>query len=200
MNYAQWNQWKKQKIDWVTRLNRNAFVAVKEDYQVSEKNIQAGVLKDQNIELGRGTNATTEIIPARLITFKDPVTNHVFQFVTSNKHFSPLQIAEFYKKRWQIELLFKRLKQSYPLRYFLGDNENAIRIQIWCVLISDLLVKIIKDNITGKRWSYANLVSVIRIHLGTYIDIFTFVNTSKIELAIKKVKKTFQLKFLFNTT
>ena len=80
-----------------------------------------------------------------------------------------------YKKRWQIELLFKRIKQNYPLRYFLGDNENAIRIQIWCALITDLLVKIVKDR-TKRKWSYANIASMIRLHLMSYVNLFKFLN------------------------
>lgn len=43
-----------------------------------------------------------------------------------------------YKQRWQIEMLFKRLKQNMPLEYFLGENENAIKIQIWCSLIAEM--------------------------------------------------------------
>ncbi|MBY0436161.1 MAG: transposase [Cyclobacteriaceae bacterium] len=49
-------------------------------------------------------------------------------FLTNNLEFSPLTIAQIYRHRWQIETLFKRIKQNYPLRNFLGDNENAIKI------------------------------------------------------------------------
>ena len=59
---------------------------------------------------------------------------------------SAMSVASLYKKRWQIELLFKRMKQNYPLKYFLGDSENAIKIQIWCTLIADLLLKIVKKE------------------------------------------------------
>ncbi|MDO6760448.1 transposase [Tamlana sp. 2_MG-2023] len=50
--------------------------------------------------------------------------------------FSFLQpkIALIYKKRWQIELLFKQLKQNFPLKYFLGDKESAIEIQILTII------------------------------------------------------------------
>ena len=40
------------------------------------------------------------------------------------------QICETYRRRWAIECLFKKLKQNFPLKYFLGDNVNAIEIQI----------------------------------------------------------------------
>jgi hypothetical protein len=85
------------------------------------------------------------------------------------------KIAAIYKRRWQIELLFKRLKTHYPLRYFLGESENAIKIQMWSALICDLLIKIVKDKIK-RKWSFANIASMIRLHLMTYINLFNFLN------------------------
>jgi hypothetical protein len=89
-----------------------------------------------------------------------------------------LTIASVYKKRGQIELLFKRMKQNYPLKYFLGDSENAIKIQIWCTLIADLLLKIVKKG-AAATWSFSNLASTIRIHLMNYIDLFSFLKLSE---------------------
>jgi FOG: Transposase and inactivated derivatives len=77
------------------------------------------------------------------------------------------QIGQLYKMRWQIELLFKQLKQNFPLKYFLGDNENAIKIQIWCTLIANLLFTIIMRNIKRKI-SFSMLVSFARQHLFSY--------------------------------
>ena len=56
-------------------------------------------------------------------------------------------IALIYKKRWQIELLFKQLKQNFPLKYFLGDNVNAIEIQIWAAMIANLLITLVRSKI-----------------------------------------------------
>jgi len=77
------------------------------------------------------------------------------------------QIGLLYKMRWQIEMLFKQLKQNFPLKYFLGDNENAIKIQIWCTLIANLLFTVIKKGIK-KNISFSNLVSFARQHLFSY--------------------------------
>jgi hypothetical protein len=85
----------------------------------------------------------------------------------------PATICHLYSKRWQIELLFKRLKQNYPLKYFLGDSENAIKIQIWVALIADLLLKIVQKGCTV-RYAFSNLATMIRLHLMTYIDLFHF--------------------------
>jgi hypothetical protein len=98
---------------------------------------------------------------------------------------SAITITELYRKRWQIELLFKRMKQNYPIKYFLGDSENAIKLQIWCALIADLILKIIKKGIAAK-WSFANLAAMMRLHLMTYIDIRGF---------LKSPEKALQSKF-----
>ena len=52
----------------------------------------------------------------------------------------PNDIILIYRKRWEIELLFKQLKQNFPLRYFYGESEDAIKIQIWITLIANLLL------------------------------------------------------------
>ena len=85
-------------------------------------------------------------------------------------------IAGLYQKRWQIELLFKRMKQNYPLKYFLGDSENAIQLQIWCSLIADLILKIIKKG-AATKWSFSNLAAMVRLHLMTYIDLRGFLKS-----------------------
>ena len=46
-------------------------------------------------------------------------------------------IIAIYRRRWQIESLFKQIKQNFPLRYFYGESANAIKIQIWVTLIAN---------------------------------------------------------------
>lgn len=82
-------------------------------------------------------------------------------------------IALIYKKRWSIELLFKQLKQNFPLKYFLGDNENAIKIQIWCTLIVNLLLTVIRKKIK-RKWAFSNLANFCRLHLFNYIHLMKF--------------------------
>lgn len=82
-------------------------------------------------------------------------------------------IAAIYKLRWQIELLFKQLKQNFPLKYFLGDNENAIKIQIYCALICNLLMAVIQKTLK-RPWGFSNLVSFCKIHLFNYLHLINF--------------------------
>ena len=69
--------------------------------------------------------------------------------------------------------LLKKLKQNLPLKYFLGDNENAIKIQIYCALIANLLMTVIQKMLK-KSWAFSNLVSFCKIHLFNYIHLIRF--------------------------
>ena len=60
-----------------------------------------------------------------------------------------------------------------PLQYFLGDNQNAIGIQIWCALIADLLLQVVRRQVK-RKWAFSNIVSLIRLHLFNYLNLFTF--------------------------
>jgi len=176
--------WTKQGVTWVTRLNKRARWECVEERPVDEKMADKGVRRDRYIILGNPEKAKkVPLQPARLITYYDEETGKEFEFLTNNKEFSALTIAGIYKRRWQIEILFRRIKQNFQLNSFLGDNQNAIKIQLWCTLIADLLVKIVKDKADkqkANKWSFANVAGLIRQHLGTYIDLIKFlVNPEK---------------------
>ena len=75
---------------------------------------------------------------------KDTVT-----FITNvldQSEMSAELICEIYRRRWAIECLFKKLKQNFPLKYFLGDNVNAIEIQIWVTMIAYLLLRVMQHK------------------------------------------------------
>jgi IS4 transposase len=144
---------------------------VVETMEISKEQKSEGIIADERIIAG--AIKRKDKMPARRITYQDPETNKKLVFFTNNNQMPASMIANIYKKRWQIEPLFKRLKQNYPLKYFLGENPNAIKIQIWCALIADLLIKVVKDKIT-RKWSFSNIASMIRLHLMTYINLIKF--------------------------
>lgn len=134
-------KWTQHAITWVTRMRQNTRYETLQSFPLSEEEQKQGVFHDSRIKMGRASNKTTIIQQVRLIGYTDPQSKRKFEFLTNNFDFETLQIAQIYQQRWQIELMFKRLKTSFPLKYFLGDNPNAIKIQIWSSLIADLLVK-----------------------------------------------------------
>lgn len=161
-------KWHQEKITWVTRLRvRSAYEVLSVEELTTEQSAK-GILKDEQIRLG-----WQKKFLARKIIYKDPVSKKELIFLTNNTRMKASTIAGIYKQRWQIETLFKRLKQNYPLKYFLGDSENAIKIQIWCALITDLLIKIVKDTVR-RKWAFSNIASMIRLHLMTYINLIKF--------------------------
>ena len=114
---------------------------------VDKKQKKAGVKKDIIVQLGF-PQKKTEQVQARIIFYKDPTSKKFLKFLTNDLESKANKIAELYAKRWNIELLFKRLKQNMPLQYFLGDNQNAIRMQIYCALIADLLLNVIESRLS----------------------------------------------------
>ncbi len=172
-SYEKFAEFNSQSITWVTRISDVAYQELIAHLPVSEKEKEAGVIADDKVLLGRPSNRKTKKIAVRRITFYDSVTKKTFVFITNHKTFKASTIAAIYKRRWQIELLFKRLKQSYPLKHFLGESENAIKVQIWCALITDLLLSIVKKQLK-KKWSFANICSMVRLHLMNYLDLILF--------------------------
>lgn len=173
-SFKQFDKWTKEGVTWVSRVLPFWIANEYKQRRVSDDQRKQGVISDTLVVLGDPKNNKTLKIKARIIKYYDSESDRIFEFVTNNTKFSASKIAGIYKRRWQIELLFKRIKQKYPLRYFLGDNPNAIKIQVWCALIADLLIKIIKDRVTKRKWSYSNVASIIRLHLMTYVNLQLF--------------------------
>jgi len=163
----------KDDVFFVTRLKDNACYEELEELEIDDK-VDPGVMRDQWIELPLRENGKIKgYTRVRRIAYWDDENQRSFEFISNLAEIDPGQIAELYKTRWKIELLFKQLKQNFPLKYFLGDNENAIVIQIWCSMIANLLLTIIKSKLK-RGWSFSSLVSFARIHLFNYIHLINF--------------------------
>lgn len=67
---------------------------------------------------------------ARIITYADTKKHKLVSLLTNDMESAPYEIIEIYRKRWEIELLFKQIKQNFPLKYFDAESANAIKIQI----------------------------------------------------------------------
>ena len=91
--------------------------------------------------------------------------------LTNDMEMSTEEIIAIYRQRWEIELLFKQLKQNFPLRYFYGESVNAIKIQIWVTLIANLLLMVIQKRIK-RFWSFSGLATMII--LMYYVNCYTF--------------------------
>jgi hypothetical protein len=199
-DYGTYNRFTQDNITWVSRLIDNSVYKIRKRRIVTDHQLQKGITCDHLIELGHSHSKKAKKVTGRLIGYRDPVSKKHFRFITNNEELSPLSIANYYRQRWQIETFFKRIKQNYPLQYFLGDSANAIKIQIWCALIADLLLKVVKQG-THSTMSYSNIRSLIRLHLMTYMDLKNFLKSPEKSLLkrFREQTKRFNTPLLFAT-
>ena len=120
---------------------------------------------------------------ARMIEYWNEDGKHA-TLLTNNFDLSEHEIIAIYDHRWQIELLFKQLKQNFPLKYFYGESVNAIESQIWVCLIANLLLTVVNRKVK-RRWAFSNLVTAVRQMLMYYVNIFSFLENP--ELTWKKI-------------
>jgi hypothetical protein len=175
--YHQFALWTTKQVYFVTRLKKNAVYEVIEIKRVHyRKKGKAKVLRDEIIELtyhpedenGKRQMKVFKKILLRKVCYQDE-KNRYFEFLTNNFEISAKEVAFLYKKRWGIELLFKKMKQNFQLHYFYGENENAIRTQVWCTLIAQLLMTVIQKIAQTKK-AFSVVASLIRIHLISMLD------------------------------
>lgn len=173
--YHQFAKWTTQKVWFVTRMKDNAdFHVTKVLVDKTKKKKAKGVLKEQYITVAvKQGGKVEERLKLRRITFKTQ-EGKVYVFITNNITLPAAQIATIYKNRWMIELLFKQIKQNFPLRYFWGESPNAIKMQVYCVLIAQLLMVVIRKKAATKK-SFANMITVIRLHLTSYVELMAFI-------------------------
>jgi len=172
-DYEAFYRFTKGKTGFVTRLKDNAVYEEVQELDIPEE-IHSGVIKDEIIKVVvKFKNGTKQKLKLRKVVFWDDIGKRIFVYITNMFDIRADLIVALYKIRWQIELLFKQLKQNFPLRYFLGDNENAIKIQIWSALIANLLLTVIMKMVK-RKWSFSNLVSFCKLHLFNYISLLRF--------------------------
>lgn len=96
----------------------------------------------------------------------------LISLLTNDFDLNPRDIIDIYHKRWAIELLFKQIKQNFPLKHFYGESANVIQIQIWVTLIVNRLLMVMKRQ-TKRSWCFSGLATLMRIVLMYYVDFYS---------------------------
>ena len=230
-DYLIWKQLTETGYKFVTRQKDNARFEIIEKRNCPEKDIIADQIielssnklverpmTDEELSHRRGRRPKSGIVTVREYvkgTYrcrrivrrtddgKDTVT-----FITNvqdQNEMSAEQICEIYRRRWAIECLFKKLKQNFPLKYFLGDNVNAIEIQIWVTMIAYLLLRVMQHK-AKSRLAFSNIVTLARLTIGNYINFVTLLNCPKLAWAerlrywnsLETAQNTVQLELQFS--
>jgi hypothetical protein len=157
----------------VTRLKDNADYGVVEERELPAH--PGGVRRDQVIFLYQLERSGPSDCFLRRIEYWDEDQERLLVFLTNNLKLAPSTLAAVYKDRWQIELLFKALKQSLRIKTFVGTTANALKTQIWTALIALLAIKYLQMR-ASFGWSLSNLVALLRQQLFVYRDLWAWLN------------------------
>lgn len=158
-------------VHFVTRLKSNAIYVVVEQRTAEGE----GVLSDEIIVMEQ--QAGSEEAPfLRRIRYWDKEHERELVFLTNHLDLPALTIAAIYKERWQIELLFKALKQNLRIKTFVGTTANALKTQIWTALIALLAIKFLQ-LLAKFPWSLSRLIALLRQQLFVYRDLWRWLES-----------------------
>lgn len=106
-----------------------------------------GLRCDQTIRLktAKSKKDCPEVL--RRVSYTDATSGKKLVFLANNFYLPAIKIAGIYKGRWQIELFFKWIKQNLRIKTFFGNNENAVKTQIWIAVSMYLMVASLKKQL-----------------------------------------------------
>ena len=181
INYAKFEELTDRGVVYVTKMKKNLNYEVLVDCMHQNRQ---GLMeyREQVVVFRKGE--INHI--ARIITYVDIKKGKQPKLISllTNDFDMPLEtIVAIYRRRWQIESLFKQIKQNFPLRYFYGESANAIKIQIWVTLIANLLLSVLQSRLK-RRWSFSGLATIVRIVLMYYLNLEKFLNQPDADLNV----------------
>jgi len=184
--YHQFARWTKKEVYFVTRIKKNAVYTVVEILREHKREKgKAMVLREDAIEVeycpedenGKKLAKGKQALRLKKVCYQDD-QNRYFEFITNSMDSMAEEVAFLYKKRWGIELLFKKMKQNFQLHYFYGENENTIRTQVWCTLIAQLLMTVIQKMAKTQK-AFSVVATLVRIYLISLLDVFELLRSTK---------------------
>jgi hypothetical protein len=153
-----WLRIRSHKSHFVTRLKdypRNRWLEIK--VNLKNRN-QGGVLYDGEYQLSTPLKARLlkegKKLKLRHVIYQDPETKKIFHFVTSDFKIAAQTVADTYKRRWAVELLFRWLKGHLNIRQLASRNKNAAKSQLAVAVLVKLLLQLkkITDKLTETLW------------------------------------------------
>ena len=175
IDYEKFEQLTEKQVIYVTKMKKSLKYEILGDtiYQTPEGVMEVRVQEVRFTKKKQG--GETILHNARIITYVDVRKHKLISLLTNDMEFDPSEIIEIYRRRWEIELLFKQIKQNFPLKYFYGESANAIKIQIWVTLIANLLLMVMQKQLQ-RPWSFSGLATMVRITLMDYVDFYSLFN------------------------
>ncbi len=181
INYYKFEELTERGVIYVTKMKKNLVYDTLVDCIYQNQNGLMEYREQVVVFRKDGINHIARIII--YVDIKNGKQPKLISLLTNDFDMSLETIVEIYRRRWQIESLFKQIKQNFPLRYFYGESANAIKIQIWVTLIANLLLSVLQSSLS-RRWCFSGLATMVRIVLMYYINLENFFNTPDADLKI----------------
>lgn len=177
----------KAKNIFVTRIKSNILYESIEELDLPDE-IDQDILKDELIKFTskEAKKAGLEDIVFRLVTVYKADENKVIQIISNQLDWQARTIADLYRKRWDIEIFFKLMKQNLQIKTFLGTSENAVKSQIYVAMIVFLLLELIRRVYCKAKTAFSNFCEKVRICLLHYLS---FGYLCSINGKVKKIEK-----------
>ncbi len=174
IDYEKFEELSQRGVIYVTKMKKSLKYQISNDimYQTPTGLMEVRI---QNVIFSKQTKDGIIFHNARIITYVDEKKRKLISLLTNDMDSDPNEIIAIYRQRWEIELLFKQIKQNFPLKYFYGESANAIKIQIWVTLIANLLLMVMQKRLT-RNWSFSGLATLVRIGLMYYVDFYSLFN------------------------
>ena len=156
-------------VFWVTRAKENLQFTVLASYPVKA---DGAIVSDELVGLANaGSRQAYPELMRRVVAWVEvDGQKRLMTFLSNQLTWSPENIAELYRCRWQIEVFFKQIKQTLQLADFLGTSASAVRWQVWTALLVYLLLR---DLAFLSNWahSFTRLFAIIRTCLWRKWDL-----------------------------
>ena len=180
----------------VTRIKSNTIYKTLRELELPDQQDEH-ILKDEIIRLTSDKAIQTGIHnhELRLVHVYKEDENKVIAIITNQLNWEYNTIAQLYKKRWDIELFFKSLKQNLQVKTFWGTSENAVKSQIYVALINYLLLELIRRTIDKTTKAFSNLAEKLRFCLYFYLTLDYVCN--QINEGVKKINSKKQMDIQF---
>ena len=178
VDYGKFESLTENGVVYVTKLKRSLKYTVQKDVMCQDDDGRMAY-RVQDVTFTKEAGKGNVIVHhARIVTYADVKKTRakLISLLSNDMEMDAKDIVDIYRKRWEIELLFKQLKQNFPLRYFYGESANAIKIQIWVTLIANLLLMVVQKRVKGRTWGFSGLATMVRITLMYYINCYSFLS------------------------
>jgi hypothetical protein len=173
----------------VTRIKDNTVYESVTEKELTDKNSDA-ILKDEIIRLtgSAAVQAGINETDLRRIAVYIEKDRRTIVLITNQLDWSADTIAELYKRRWNIEIFFKLIKQNLQIKTFIGTNANACKSQLFVGLIAYFLLELIRKVISKVKHRFGHFATLIRICLMHYTGLDYVVN--EIKDVVKKARES----------